>query len=87
MGGMSGADWFEPVSDRVEPLEVGRLLLGKERLPSELRRALQRGNGAVVPDALPFRLPPRGPERRRGGHGHPGVAVPRDDGIHETDRE
>ena len=74
MGGMSAADRFEPVSDRVEPLEVGRLLLGKERLPSELSRALQRGDGAVVPDA-------------RDLVGHHGVAVLRDDGIHETDRE
>ncbi len=63
------------------------LLLGKERLPGELGRAPQWGDGAVVPDAVPVRLPPRGPERRRRGVGRHGVAVPGDDGIHETDRE
>ena len=47
--------------------EAGRLLLGQERPVREVRGALQRGQGGVVPDALQVGVAPRGAGRGRLG--------------------
>ena len=55
------------VARRGPPLVLGNLLIGEELFAGEVRRALERRGGAVVPDALEVRLSVGRPRRHPAG--------------------